>query len=401
MSQTAAIRQLPDPHLADLGAGDEPAAACGTILVTGTGIDLSPLRPLALSLGLVLRRPACDHLSEDQLASELRNAVAYIHGGEERATERVLRAAKETLKVVAFLGVGYENFVDVAAADALGIVVTNTGGAATESVATFTVGQIINANWRITQSLGNRYPDWHGPEELPHELSTRTVGIVGMGAIGTRIAEIMKAFRALVVYFSRTRKEDVEERLGLEFLPLRDLAEQSDILVVMVPETDQTRGMIDADVLAGVRKGAILVNAARPAVVDPEALHDALRKETVAVAVFDGFYHRDSAAGRRLLEDFSDRLLVTGHIASHTREAMDRMVGQAARSIANVLSNGADEHAVGNHGGLDTDRPVKATRRPGGWGMFRSVPQSLRMDALIHASWYRSKRRPAARRSQP
>ncbi|MEW9533405.1 2-hydroxyacid dehydrogenase [Microbispora sp. NPDC049125] len=401
MSQTAATRHSPDRHLAESGAGDEPAAARGTILVTGTGIDLSLLEPLKLSHGLV-PHPVSEHLSEEQLAYELRDVVAYVHGGEERATAQALGKAGK-LKVVAFLGVGYENFVDVAAADALGIVVTNTGGAATESVATFTVGQIINANWRITHSLRDpHHPLWHGPEDLPHELRTRTVGIVGMGAIGTRIAEIMtQAFGARVVYFSRTPKRDVERRLGLEFLPLHELAEKSDILVVMVPETDQTRGMIDADVLTRVRKGAILVNTARPAVVDPEALHDALRKETVALAVFDGFYGRDSGAGGRLLDDFGDRLLVTGHIASHTREAMDRMVGRAVRSVANVLSNGADEHAVGSHGGPDADRPVKASSRPGGWKLFRSVPESLRLGALIQASWYRGKRQPAARRTQP
>ncbi|ETK32335.1 hypothetical protein MPTA5024_30250 [Microbispora sp. ATCC PTA-5024] len=332
-------------HLRPAGVNPPPKAA--RILVTGAWIDESLLSPLR-DLGYAPRRQSSPFLTEDALISELRGAVAYLHGGEERATPRALRAARETLRVVAFLGVGYENFVDVAAADELGIVVTNTAGAATDSVASFTVGQIINANWRIPQGLGNRVPDWGGPHDLPHELSARRVGIIGLGAIGARIADILtRSFGADVAYFSRTRRHDVEEALGLRFLPLHELAERSDILVVMVPETEKTRSMVDAGVLARMRPGAVVVNTARPAIVDPAALHASMRKGEVHLAVFDGYYGPDCEMGRRLLDDFGDRVLVTGHVASHTQEATARMVRQAVRSIANVLTAGGDEHAVG------------------------------------------------------
>ncbi|MBP2707029.1 hypothetical protein JOL79_24900 [Microbispora sp. RL4-1S] len=318
------------------------------MLVTGTGVDMSLFEPLERR-GFVPRRPDRQRLSEDELIRELKDVVAYIHGGEERATERVLSSARRTLKVVAFLGVGYENFVDAPAAAALGIAVTNTAGAATDSVATFTIGQIINANWRITQYLGNRYPDWTNPLELPHELGARKIGIVGLGAIGTRIAGILRtAFGADVAYFSRTRKPETEAALGVTFRPLHELAERSDILVVMVPETEKTRHMIDAGVLARVRPGTLLVNTARPAIVEPTALHASMMRGDVALAVFDGFYARDSAIAGDLLDDFGDRLLVTGHIASHTREAMDRMMRQAVRSVENVLTGGNDDHLVGD-----------------------------------------------------
>jgi glyoxylate reductase len=332
------------------GSAGKVAGKAGTILVTGAGIDPSLLEPL-LRQGFSLRRPR-QPLSEDELVRELKDVVAYIHGGEERATARALESTADTLKVVAFLGVGYENFIDVSRADDLGIVVTNTPGAATDSVATFTVGQIINANWRIHEHLGNRLPDWKGPEELPRDLRHRKIGIVGLGAIGTRIAEILTmAFGAEVAYYSRTPKKDVEERLGISFLPLPELAENSDILVVMLPLTEKTNPMINAEVLARLRQGTILVNTARPGVVDPDALYWSMRADRVSLAVFDGFYDRDSESANRLLADFGDRLLVTGHIASHTREAMDRMVGQAVTSIENVLDHGVDEHAVGNLAG--------------------------------------------------
>ncbi|GII88619.1 D-isomer specific 2-hydroxyacid dehydrogenase [Sphaerisporangium siamense] len=316
------------------------------VLVTGSGVDMRLLEPLRRR-GLEPWRPD-RHLSERELARELRGVVAYLHGGEERATETALRSAEGTLRVVAFLGVGYENFVDVAAANDLGIVVTNTPGAATTSVATFAIGQIVNANWRITRHLGSLVPDWADGEELPYELGARKIGIVGLGSIGTRIAHILKhAFGANLAYFSRTRKQHLEASLDMPYKPLHELAEFSDILVVMVPGTGKTISMIDSSVISRLGQGSVLVNIARPAIVDAEALYNGMKEDRIAVAVFDGFYGGDSDFGLRIREDFPDRLLVTGHIASHTRQAMDRMVRQAVKSIENVLDHGVDEHAVG------------------------------------------------------
>jgi glyoxylate reductase len=339
MSQTEVTR-----HISDRRA-TVPLSADGTVrklLVTGSGIDVSRL-PLD-RLGLELTQPS-HVLTEEQLIHELTDVVAYLHGGEERASEAALRKANK-LRVVAFLGVGYESFVDVAAAEELHIAVTNTPGAARDSVATFTVGQIINANWRITQQLGNRYPDWSSVDELPHELNTRKIGIVGMGTIGGRIAELLDVFGAKLAYFSRTRKESLEERYDMTFMPLQDLAEWSDILVVMVPGNEKTKSMIDDGVLARVRPGTILINTARPAVVDPAALHTAMKDDRISLAVFDGFYGKDCDAAAALLTDFGDRLMVTGHIASHTHEAMNRMVDEAVKSIENILNGESDPHSV-------------------------------------------------------
>nr|WP_191909968.1 2-hydroxyacid dehydrogenase [Microbispora cellulosiformans] len=334
---------------ADISAGGRRAArkgaSFGRLLVTGRAIPaelLAPLRARGMTVSMLT-----SVLSEDELAQELRDAAAYLHGGEEYASARALRGASR-LQVIAFLGVGYETFVDVAAAAELGIAVTNTPGAATDSVAAFTVGQLINANWRIRDHLDKRVPDWNTAAELPHELGALRAGIVGLGAIGTRIAEILRmAFGMKVAYFSRSRKPWAEASLGLTFLPLHELAEWSDALVVMVPGNDKTRHLVDASVFARMRPGTLLVNTARPALVDPTALHAALREGRVAAAVFDGFYDDATEAATRLLTDFHDRLLVTGHIASHTQEAMSRMVRQAVRSIENVLISGTDEYEVG------------------------------------------------------
>ncbi|MEU8197613.1 2-hydroxyacid dehydrogenase [Microbispora amethystogenes] len=322
----------------------------GAVLVTGAGIDTKLLAPLEERHNLkVLHLPG--PLGETELGHRLGGRVrAYLHGGEERATGGVLRKAG-FLEVVAFVGVGYENFVDVPTADELNIAVTNTPGAATDAVAAFTVGQIINANWLIPHHLGPPVPGWKNPGEMPHELGARRVGILGMGANGQRIAEILcDGFRATVTYYSRTRREDFErKRAGrLSYRgSVSELAAGSDILVVMVPETDETRSMINSSVIGLMPRGAVIVNTARPAIVDPRGLYTGLSEQRVRMAVFDGFYDLDSDIGAKLRRDFGDRLLVTGHIASHTQETMNRMISQAVASIDNYLTNRTDQYEVG------------------------------------------------------
>ncbi|GAA4559470.1 2-hydroxyacid dehydrogenase [Planotetraspora kaengkrachanensis] len=327
------------------GRSTRNGAGKGTILVTGSGIDARRLEVLR-ARGYDIRQPP-PLLTEEQLARELKDVVAYLHGGEERATRAALESAKSTLKVVAFLGVGYETFVDMAAADELKMVVTFTPGAARDSVATFTVAQIINANLQMFRLIGNRYPDWKSVQDLPYELSARNVGIVGMGVIGSRIAEMLRrAFDANVAYYSRTPKKRLERTLGMEFKALPDLAEWSDILVVMVPGNSTTSSMIDDEVLGGVRPGTILINTARPSVVDPEALYTSMETGRIRLAAFDGFYSKDSEAAAKLLEDFGSRMIVTGHVASHTLQGMGRMLDQAVMSIDNLLSGKPDPHTV-------------------------------------------------------
>lgn len=313
------------------------------ILVSGPVIEetlLSPLRRLGCTVA------AFSHpLTTAALREELKDCVAYIHGGEEHASAEALELA-EYLRVIAFLGIGYETFIDVTAAREAGVLVTNTPDRTPDAVAEFTVGQIINANRRIPQHLGTFYPHWSDDEQLPNELVTRRVGIVGLGSIGTRVAKILsRGFGCEVSYYSQTRKPREEELLHLRFRELPDLAERSDILVIMVPGNRDTRNMINKEVLDRLPPGAILVNTARASVVEPVALGDALRTGKLSSAVFDGHY-RDSEFSKRLLDEFGDRFLATGHIASHTRQSVERMVRQAVRSIVNILTTGTDSNIV-------------------------------------------------------
>ncbi|MCC5581517.1 hypothetical protein IMZ11_38535 [Microtetraspora sp. AC03309] len=315
------------------------------IVVSGAGIDerlLAPLYGLGFQVVPVGRG---EPLTAQALRHELADAVAYLHGGEEHVSEEALELAYG-LKVIAFLGIGYETFIDVAAVRRRGIIVTNTPERTPDAVAEFTIGQIINAGRRIPRHLGTVYPHWTDAGELPDELVSKKIGIVGLGQIGTRIATILsRGFGCRVSYYNRTRREDQERALGLRFRQLPELAEWSDVLVVMVGGNAETAGMIDHRILGRVRPGTILVNTARACVVDPEALRDALAAGLLGMAVFDGYY-QDSSVAKDLLNDFGDRMYVTGHIASHTKQSMERMTRQAVASVVNLLNGRTDANIV-------------------------------------------------------
>lgn len=314
------------------------------VLVTGNSVAEQFLTPLT-EAGLVIENPP-GVLSEEELSAALSDAEAYLFGGDEYASGSALRDAKR-LKIVAFLGVGYESFVDTPVATELRIPVTNTPGTLTQSVAEFTVGQLLNATRRLA-TYGTFATDPDAPaEEKRHDLGALRVGILGLGAIGTRIAEMLRfGIGANVVYWSRTRKPDEEQRLGIEYRDFDSLLAEVDALVVMTPGTKATHHLIGASQLDRLRPGAILINTARADVVDPGALLNALSTGHLDTAVFDGFYEPAEKYTAELMAHVGGPLILTRHIASLTHEARDGMAIKAVQSILNVLSSGEDENIV-------------------------------------------------------
>lgn len=314
----------------------------GTVLVTGTSVADELLHPLSAA-GLTVKNPR-HLLSPEELAAELKTCRAYLLGGEEFATAQAIEAA-DKLEVIAFLGVGYEPFIDVDVATERGIVVTNTPGTLTAAVSEFTVGLILTCTRRITEYINSYRRGDREVEQKQHDLAQMRVGIVGLGNLGTRIAEILTAYRCDIQYHSRSRKPQLESSLGLEFVSLHQLVATSDVVVLMMPGTEATTNMFNTELLAGAKRGMILINTARREIVDPAALRMALSEGIISIAAYDDFY--EDPDGQSLLDDFPEsRLLVTGHIGSLTHEARDGMAKKAVGSILDVLKTGTNEYAV-------------------------------------------------------
>ncbi len=233
---------------------------------------------------------------------------------------------------------GYDN-IDLEAFRERGVTFTNTPDVLTNATAELALALMMAAARRLGEAERMlRAGDWRGwdPDQLlGRELSECRIGIVGLGRIGERLAELLSGFRAQLGYWSRTRRPEAEERLGLEYLELDDLLGRSDVVTLHVALTDETRHMIDAASLERFKPGAILVNAARGGLVDSAALAQALREGRLAAAGLDVFENEPNVPQELL--DQQNAVLVP-HIGSATATARNAMAELAARNVVAVLS---------------------------------------------------------------
>lgn len=241
-----------------------------------------------------------------------------------RAVDSGLIAALPRLEIIANFGVGYDS-VDVAAAAARGIVVTNTPGVLDDEVADLAVALLLATVRRLPQAdRFVREGRWRSAAfPLSASLRDRRIGIVGMGRIGRVIAQRLAAFGRPLAYHSRTPVADVPYR---HYGDLRELARDVDILVVIVPGGAATRRLINREVLEALGPTGILINVARGSVVDEEALIRALQDGTIAAAGLDVFANEpDVPEPLRAM----DNVVLLPHVASatgFTRHAMGQLV---------------------------------------------------------------------------
>lgn len=194
------------------------------------------------------------------------------------------------LRVVSNMAVGVDN-VDLASCTGRGIPVGHTPGVLTEGTADLTMALLLATARRLPEAsrdarLG-RWTTWEPAGWLGADLAGATLGIVGMGKIGTAVAERAGAFGLRLVYHNRSPRPEIERRLGAQPLPLEDLLRQSDFVSLHVPLTAETKGLIDQDTLALMKLTAILINVARGPVVDSTALYRALHEGKIAAAGLD------------------------------------------------------------------------------------------------------------------
>ncbi|BDT95084.1 D-isomer specific 2-hydroxyacid dehydrogenase [Nocardia sputorum] len=288
-------------------------------------------------------------LSESELARALVGKDAYILGGLERATAAALSTADD-LKVIAFLGVGYHAYIDTAAATTAGIAVTNAPGANARAVAEFTIGLMLDAWRRITDlTMETKAGRWR--ESKGRNLHAKTLGIVGMGDIGTIVARIAaNGFGMRVVYVSRTAKPGLEREIAARRVELSELVAEADVISLHASYGPQTERIIGEPQLAAVKPGAILINTSEANLVDPASLRTALLDGRLAAAAMDGYYiapapsAQDDPFGLMALSD--NKFLVTPYAAGATEESFRAMLETNVESIGNLLSTGEDRRVV-------------------------------------------------------
>jgi glyoxylate reductase len=265
-------------------------------------------------------------------------------------TDRIdgaLLDAAPRLRVVSNVAVGYDN-IDVPAATARGVVVTNTPGVLTETTADFAFALLLAAARRVAEAdrftRAGRWTSWGPLFFAGLDVHGRTLGLVGLGRIGTAVARRARGFAMPVVYYSRTRKPEVERELGLEYATLDELLPRADFVSIHVPLSAQTRHLIGAPQLRLMKPTAILVNTSRGAVVDQRALYDALVRRQIWAAGLDVFEEEPIAPDDPLLA--LENVVVAPHIGSATVETRTQMALMAVENCLAVLEDRPPPHPV-------------------------------------------------------
>jgi glyoxylate reductase len=250
---------------------------------------------------------------------------------------KLLDAAGPQLKVVANFAVGHDN-IDLAACRGRGVVATNTPGVLTEATAELALALTLAAARRLSDAerdlRGGRWQGWDPAAYRGLELRGSTVGVIGLGRIGGRYAEMVHALGARVVYSANTPKPEAEVALGAARMELEPLLRAADIVSVHAPGGEGTRGMIGAAELEAIGPEGVLVNTARGTLVDAAAVAAALREERLGAAGFD-VYEDEPNVPPELLE--APRCVLLPHIGSATVASRNGMARLAAENVIAVL----------------------------------------------------------------
>jgi glyoxylate reductase len=254
----------------------------------------------------------------------------------ERVDAEVLDAAPG-LRVVANLAVGIDN-VDLEAAADRGVVVTNTPGVLTEASADLAWTLLLAAARRVPEGdrlvRSGTWAGWAPAELLGRPVWGTTLGIIGMGAIGTAVARRARGFGMTVLYHNRRRAPAAEAEVGATYVSLDELFERSDVVSIHTPLNAESRHLVDAAALAKMKRTAVLVNVGRGPVVDEAALVEALRSGEIAAAGLD-VYEREPELAAGLAE--LDNVVLMPHAGSATAAARAAMVDLACANVVAVL----------------------------------------------------------------
>lgn len=308
-----------------------------TILITH-GIPTAGLEALS-GHEIIIPAPLTAY-SMDELMALIPRADAVIAGG--KLPGDVIRAGKN-LKIIANYGAGYDG-VDVAAAAQCGVPVTNIPETVTDATAELAIGLMLAVSRRIGEmNLRLRHEDsaslFGMGRYMGGTLHGRTLGIIGCGRIGSRVAEMAKALGMRVIAYSR---RGVAAEVA-ENADLLTLLATSDVVSLHCPATPETRHLMDAAAFNQMKDGAILINTARGAVVDHAALTDALRSGKLFGAGLDVFPEEPRIPAELLT---MDNVVCTPHVGSNTAQTRADMAAACARQILDVLAGKRPENIV-------------------------------------------------------
>ena len=287
------------------------------------------------------RRPG---LSPDEVRDALRDADGIIIRSATKLTPDIL-AGQERLKVIVRAGVGVDN-IDLAAATREGIVVMNTPAGNTTSTAEHTIAMLLSLSRNIAPAAQSMHEGrWDRKAFTGTQLAGKTIGVVGLGRIGQSVARRCRGLEMTVLGYDPFISEEKAAEQGIElFRDVDELITRCDYVTVHTPLNDETRGLINAERIARMKRGVRIINCARGGIVDEEALADAVESGHVAGAALDVYASEPPAEESRLRS--LPQILCTPHLGASTDEAQEQVAVEAAEIITAFLTRNEVRYAV-------------------------------------------------------
>ncbi|CAH2714925.1 D-3-phosphoglycerate dehydrogenase [Neobacillus rhizosphaerae] len=309
------------------------------VLVTD-GISSTGLKSLMEHPHFVVERQPT--LPVEELKKIIGDYDALIVRSQTKVTAELLQAA-EKLRVIARAGVGVDN-IDVNAATRKGIIVINAPGANTIAATEHTLAMMLSLARKIPQAHQKTSAgEWDRNSFKGVELYKKTLGVIGMGKIGTEVAKRAKSFGMNILGFDPYLTEDRAKKLGITKASLDLIATESDFITIHTPLTNDTRGLVNDDYLRKTKKGVRFVNCARGGVIDEKALVRAIQAGHVAGAALDVF-EKEPVSDPDLLQN--PNIIVTPHLGASTVEAQEKVAQEVSAEIIEIFETQSIQNAV-------------------------------------------------------
>jgi D-3-phosphoglycerate dehydrogenase len=281
-------------------------------------------------------------LSKEELIKCIGEYDGLIIRSGTKVTKEVIDAA-DNMKVIGRAGVGLDN-VDIDAATKRGIIVMNTPDGNTISTAEHTIAMLLAMARKIPQAyVSLRNKQWERKKFVGVELFGKTLGIIGLGRIGTQVAKRAKAFEMKIVAYDPFISEEVAKRLEVELMELTQLYKTADIITIHTPLSPKTKGLIGKDEFNQMKDGVMIINCARGGIIDEQALYDAVVSGKVAGVALD-VYENEPPLDSPLLE--LDNCVTVPHLGASTKEAQINVGVDIAHQVVDVLQGKPAKNAV-------------------------------------------------------
>lgn len=282
-------------------------------------------------------------LSSEELKSIIGQYDALIIRSATKVTAEIIEAA-DKLKVIGRAGTGVDN-VDKVSATKKGIVVMNTPGGNTVTTAEHTIAMLFSLARRIPQANASmKEGKWEKKKFMGVELYNKTIGIIGLGRIGSEVAKRVQCMGMNVLAYDPFLSDERAEELGIVKTDLDRIFAESDFITIHTPLTSETKYLINKNTIAKMKDGVYIINCARGGIINEKDLYEAIKSGKVAGAALDVFEKEPPDEGYELIAD--ERVICTPHIGASTLEAQENVAVAIAEQVVDYLLNGTIRNAI-------------------------------------------------------